>query len=122
MTKQLLWQLGCAVDVSTEAPVQTPSHQLRVVPLQPEFISEHPSHAIVMSALQLSPDELLSTQVGQHLLRYFFAGREAFDSRLHISTSVDIGRVGKRSRFLAAVVAPDNSSMWCPPQATLLKF
>ena len=54
-------------------------------------------------------------QRAQMLLRYFFAGRERFDGSIHNSCSVDIGRAGKKGRFLCAMITPDNDATWCPP-------
>jgi len=55
----------------------------------------------------------------KRVLKYWLAGREAFENFTTCSMSVDISRVGGRKRMLLAFALPSNVAMWLCPQVQL---
>lgn len=71
------------------------------------------------TAMTLAADDEGHSRTKQHhrVLKYWFAGRQAFQSFTTCSMSVDISRVGGLKRMLLALALPTNTAMWLCPQA-----
>jgi len=64
------------------------------------------------------PDtDLSGTARASRVLKYYLTGRQVFSQFTYASLSLDLSRVGGKSRMLLAMALPTGQAMWLAPQA-----